>query len=380
MDAQRLLTRCLTLAILVGAMALTLPTSALAEEQRCKDLGAECICSEPLQATAYSQHGASWFNPNDSIVKPCNGESNSGFTAAITRNDTSKPPQVGTKATVLASFPPGHTVQRYLELGEGHIGTYEMGHWFDTGVYQRMAIRWYQRHSTAADGSGSSEYEWSNKSSGPCDNAGKWFSLGMSTGPSALQWDTANGENDYPLIYAWNGSGPQTHFEPGLDCCNFGPGFLNSSDAASNGQRRVIHGHWYRYEVVVRHFDGTSGIMLQAFRKDVTAGGPLIKIIDSTIPCSGCGTTQDWTTASGATTALTPPGKVVRPELQFFRNPRAGGSCPGSKQISHFMVANFPTDAGQMIGPAIEIEGGGGDVTPPQTPTNLRITQLIREE
>ena len=45
----------------------------------------------------------------------------------------------------------------------------------------------------------------------------------------------------------------------------------------------TVVGHWYRYEVVLRKQTGGPGAILQAFRKDVTANSPEVKIIDTTV-------------------------------------------------------------------------------------------------
>src|SRR5438445_289301 len=156
---------------------------------------------------------------------------------------------------------------------------------------------------------------------------------------------------------------------PSLDCCNCGPGWANQASIDPLAQFTVV-GHWYRYEVVLRNQTGAPGAILQAFRKDVTANTPEVKIIDTTVACAGCGTTQDWTGGSGATTALTPPGgsPLTAIEVNLFRNAGTNGSCAGYRAYSYILVAAWGTDAGQRIGAAAEIEGGAVTSPSPSPP------------
>lgn len=50
--------------------------------------------------------------------------------------------------------------------------------------------------------------------------------------------------------------------------------------------------------------------------------------------------------------------------------------CAGFREFSHGMIALWPTNEGQRIGPAKEIEGGLGDSNPPSPPTNLLLSWL----
>ena len=72
----KLFVTCRVLAIAIGVSMIFggLSMAAFAAEARCGDLGVNCICSEPLQMTGLTPVNVSWWNPNDSTTKECNGE------------------------------------------------------------------------------------------------------------------------------------------------------------------------------------------------------------------------------------------------------------------------------------------------------------------
>src|SRR5262249_23212619 len=62
--------------------------TAYAMEQRCSELGDNCVCSEPLNGTL-TRVGSSYYNPDDSTSKECTVDNFSDpmfVGAAITRN------------------------------------------------------------------------------------------------------------------------------------------------------------------------------------------------------------------------------------------------------------------------------------------------------
>ena len=350
-------------AVVFIALALGMPSGgyAASPEQRCNALGGACLCSEPLEMTDYTVLGGGFhYNPNDSTTKQCSGESNDN--GVIQRNGSA--PMVGNDPLVLAAMPAGRTVQRYMRGADGHTGIYQFDHNLASGDPRaRVAVRWYVYLSP--------NYEFADKGNpAACQNSMKWFSVWHSAGNST-QWDTANGANSVPLIYAWTTSGGPA-WTPSLDCCNFGPGWANQASIDPLAQFTVV-GHWYRYEVILRNQTGAPGAILQAFRKDVTANTPEVKIIDTTVACAGCGTTQDWSGGSGATTALTPPGgsPLTAIEVNLFRNAGTNGSCAGYRAYSYILVAAWGTDAGQRIGAAAEIEGGAVTSPSPSPPGSV---------
>ena len=67
--------------------------NAHSEEQRCTELGASCLCSEPLNTTTFAG-GPDFWNPADSTTKQCSVESASpGGGAGETSSPDSASPE-----------------------------------------------------------------------------------------------------------------------------------------------------------------------------------------------------------------------------------------------------------------------------------------------
>lgn len=348
------------LAVATGLLSLLLVAPASAEEQKCTAFGANCLCSEPLQATSYTLVNVSYYDPNDSTTKECVGETGSPVTSAtILRGGTA--PVVGSDSSVLAALPAGHSVARYFRGSDNHTGIYQFDHLLAAGdPRQRVAVRYYMYLST--------DYLFANKSDATaCQNSMKQASFWNETGNS-LQFDTRDGANSYHNIYAWQtGGSPPDTWTPNLDCCLWGPGWPTLASIPVGMQTTTV-GHWYRYEIIFRNATGAPGLIIQAYRKDVTTGAAEIKYHDTTVECSGCFSFpgNDWTDASGATTTLTPPGgtQMTRTEVNLFRNAPIlfPNACAGYRAYLYIMVAAWNSDAGQRINEAIEVEGGTAPV------------------
>jgi len=97
---------------------------------------------------------------------------------------------------------------------------------------------------------------------------------------------------------------------------------------------------------------------MKYYGKNITDNGPELTLIDLS------------TNASVAN--LTPPSLMSQITSNNHRF-SALGSCQGWLGISHYMMAGWTTDAGQRIGAATEVEGVGGAIKPPASPTNLRV-------
>ncbi len=339
-------------------------------EQWCRDNPSFCQCSEPLEATAYETMPpfTIYWNPNDSTLKQCRQDNQLG--AFITRgNSTSPSPTASTNTVIRQRLSLGGTqikVPAVMKNGEGHINGYEAGHVIQNRASQaRVNVRWYRYLSDGTEGDGVQAYDFADKTNGPCHNASKWFEIYWANGPASSQWDTESGGNTLPNVYAW------VNFSPNVtECCNWGPGHSTLSQANQNVTVPISRGRWYRIEVSANgNIQGGAGLKMQAWRKDVTGNLPEEKIIDTTVTCSGCGTGAlpqfDWPVE--ATTSLTPPAAIHNPTIQMFRyfgtefGPQFT-ACRGSQYFSHVVYAAWPTDAGQRIGGASEIEGTGSVV------------------
>jgi len=367
----------------IFAAANPSPGQAASPEQRCSALGVNCLCSEPLEMTAYVKSASgvdAVWNPNDSTTKQCNGENNYDHGSAINRGD-SDPPLIGSDPAVLAAFPADASVPRYFRGSEGHTGTYEFGHVLAASDPRtRVAVRWYVYMSP--------NYVWTTgKTSGVhCLNSAKWFSLRTDAGAST-QWDTTDGANTTPLIYGWTTS--VVGWSPQLDCCRFGPRWTFAGQVPAEVASQKV-GKWYRYEVVLRRMTtGSTSVILEAYRKNVTDNKAEFKIIDTSIACTGCNSSgrsfDDWGNG-GSTTRLKTPNQtqLTRVEPNLFRNDDGAHKCGGWRAYSHMLVAAWSTDAGQRIGPATEIESSGGATmnaprATPVTPATLGVV-LVRNE
>src|SRR5438445_7407283 len=81
----------------IFAAANPSPGHTASPEQRCSALGVNCLCSEPLEMTAYVKNASgvdAVWNPNDSTTKQCNCENNYDHGSAINRGDSDPPPEL----------------------------------------------------------------------------------------------------------------------------------------------------------------------------------------------------------------------------------------------------------------------------------------------
>jgi len=294
--------------------------AAQAEEQRCAELGANCICSEPLNTTTFTGGPPSW-NPADSTTKQCSAEGVAG--GAIARN--TRDLAGSSDATALAALPAGHSVSHFLRAGDGHSGIFFVGN--GGGVsssFVRLAARWYIWYTPVFD----------FKAEGSCEN-------------SKIAELNNNARIDYTVgFHTYN----YLEFSPSIDCCVSGPGPSHSLPSSQ------LKGKWWRYEVVMTNRSGPN-FGLQMYGKNVTDDGPELTIIDLSV--------------DKRVSNLTPPSLMSAILVNNYRQ----GTCRGWLGISHYMTAGWTTNAGQRIGPAAEIESPGS--IPP--PTNLRLGGLFRE-
>ena len=316
MTAQRL-----TQAIVLAALSLLWATNAQAEEQRCIALGANCICSEPLNTTTFAG-GPSYWNPADSTTKECSFES-AVIGAPILRNS---PVFSSNDATAMAALPPGHTMSNFLRTDDNHQGTFSVGNGVPVSAsFVRLAARWYVWHTPVFD----------FKLEGTCDNS-----------------KIAEFENDSRVDYTGGfHSYNYLTFSPPIDCCVSGPG-PNNGVASSQ-----MKGKWWRFEAVLTNRAGPNYNM-KFYGKNITDNGPELTLIDLS--------------TNVLVAKLTPPGLMSYITSNNHRF-SALGSCQGWLGISHYMMAGWTTDAGQRIGAATEVEGGGGAIKPPAAPTNLKV-------
>lgn len=331
MFEQLMITQRLTQAIVLAALSLLWTTNAQAEEQRCNALDTNCICSEPLNTTTFAG-GPDFWNPSDSTSKQCSVEAAS-IGGAIVR--TSATITSSTDATAMAALPSGHTMSRFVRADNNHQGTFYVGNGVSVSAsFVRLAARWYIWHTPTFDFS----------QEGSCNNS-----------------KIAEFNNDSRVDYTAGGTGFHTYnylaFSPAVDCCVTGPG---PDHGVASSQMK---GKWWRFEAVLTQRAGPNYGM-KFYGKNITDNGPELTILDLS--------------TNGSVDNLTPPSLMSQILSNNHRWSAAGG-CQGWLGISHYMMAGWTTNAGQRIGAATEMEGGGSDTTPPAAPTNLTVSKLIEE-
>lgn len=307
-------------------------TGANAEEERCTELGTNCICSEPLNSTITRQPN-SWYNPDDSTTKQCNIEGSGYPGYAVTRNSGDL--WMSSESALLNALPSGHGVQKALRAPEGYTGMWFIGHshgYYSTDVgpffRKRVAMRFYRYYS--------SNYEMNNyypnlPQNPLCEQRGKLI------------------ENDIISVTSHGGGFTAYNFynfTPGKDCC---------FDTQVNWPRlEDLRGKWWRFEAVWTNIAG-PGWNLVLYIKNVTANTPEQKVLD----------VSQWPFWSSA---FTPPktGPLLLKASGYTQ-----GTCAGFTAFSHFMLAGWDTDEGQRIGSAREVEGGSNSTF--SSPTNLKI-------
>jgi hypothetical protein len=304
-------------------------SNAQGAEQRCTELGSNCVCSEPLNTTAFPGGPPHW-NPADSTTKECSAEGVPG--AAIARN--AQDVQGSADGAALKALPSGHGVSHFLRGRDGHEGIFMVGNGGTvSSSFVRIAARWYIYRSP--------NFEFVHE--GACENTkvtehnyGSRVTV-YSSGSNVI-FSTYN----YLSSYGWS---------PGVDCCNAGPG-VNTTFPLSQHK-----GKWWRYEVVMSNRSGPN-FDLKFYGKNVTDNGPEYTIIDLS--------------RNSKVSNLTPPDLMSMILINNYRQ----GVCLGWSGISHYMLAGWTTNAGQRIGAAKEIESPG---TIP-SPTNLKVSDLFREQ
>jgi len=355
---------CLSIAILMATM-LGLPSQSYAAspEQRCTDLGANCICSEPLNTTTYTVvPGTNFaFNPADSTTKECAVE---GLAGAVYEIDPNENPDVRATndSTVMNRLPPGHTNSFVLRgpidntVGLLFIGTKLK----PSDPTARVAIRAYVFYSPTFN-----FHNDTNPAFQGCNNSGKIWQPWPSSSPGSGPILQSSADGIGWGAYSW------ARYSPFIDCCTLGPGYDPASLVSSDGKR----GRWWRTELIITKRD-SGGVQFKAYFKDVTNNGPEFVAWDTSKACGttpeppGCGPGTGWTSVMA--TGLIPPSVVDNLLLDGFRDKGTGTSCTGFAAYAHIMVAGWNTDAGQRIGPAKEIEGGGTASSPSAPgPVNL---------
>jgi len=288
-----------------------------AQEQRCLDLGDACVCSEPLDA-AVLVGGDAFRNPADSLRKQC-GPGGNGNTLTD-----------GTAWTAEAAMELPREIEHVVAVGpvDGFNGATVTGVVGTGNETRRVCVRHYFRTSP--------DYEPKNQvSGGPCE-ANKAAELGFGGGNALLHWDFAEGEFWRLTIINFDADGNGADASYNLDA----DGDLLWEDCGEE---------WCRAEMCVSgNINGGADFFAEASIHGVESGRHVEwQRTGIGRPCpagTACGL--------GGLTSV------------WIVNGYRQGACAGSRFVSHAMQAAWSEDAGQRIGPALEIEpeGATGDV------------------
>lgn len=290
-------------------------------EKRCTDLGANCVCSEPLDTTEdFAELPGSTVDFADSpSTHECNFVSGGAFGSERTSADFSMQ-----LAASVAPMPAGSTVTRVMQLVGGG-NNYLYGRAFATASDQRICLRYYMRVSNDFSGAGTP--------GGGCQserNKVMQFAFGQSR---LIQMEERSdfGSGCYgPGTYKnfWlpshaDPTGTPGQFTIDWDDCNSATG-------------------WCRFELCAEgDLDAGTGINIEGRITAIAVAKDEIRN----------------TRTSGTWSPGVPFGGFAEGVSADIFHGQGSGPV-GSKWISHFMQAAWPTAAGQWIGPACEVEGG----------------------
>lgn len=319
-------------ATVLALCAALFTIEADAAEARCDELGANCICSEPLNTNSMGRSGA-YYNPGDSTTKECRGEL--GTAQSFYYNGTMT--AVGAGSESFDALPAGRTISYVWRAPDGNIGTIGPWHFFSgsTPPFRNIAVRFYAYLSPT--------WSWNNEFA-DCGR-GKFWYWGSATNPN-MMWQQSVGTGQ-----AW-GIANFLATSSGADCCNTGPYAVPTPSFTGAS----FKGRWTRLEIVFENAN-TNGIIFRLYKQTLGVDGQNVLVIDS----SRDSRFANITMVGGALAA-------VKATLYGER------SCSGYGAFSHFMVAGWDGQyAGQLIGAASEIESVAADSTAPNPPTNIQV-------
>jgi len=329
-----------------------------ASEYRCDELGANCLCSEPMNTATYTQSG-NYFNPADSTTKQCTVTSaGAGYTIERPAADIVGASSA-THPAAFAALPSGATITRFMKAADNHSGIFFVGSWGHTSYYKRYAVRWYKYFSTnySMGIKGTScvgdklIYTWQNQGGnykGIINGSDAWNYYGFTGGQY-----TDNGVPYYK------------------DCCHTGP---ITGGWRPNGASWL--GKWMRFETIYTNRGvGMGPFNVQAYYTDVTTNpnGSRTKYVDLREACPTCGYYDGGWSPVPYLIPTESYGAVIANYREFGYSP----GCLGYSGTSHVMYAGWDTDAGQFIGAATEMESGTAPVASTGTFTSFTASSIL---
>lgn len=316
-----------------------------ADEARCTELGANCICNTTLDATTITAVDSQHFRFNDGSTKLC--ERGDGVAAASINSGAGQVFSAVTSGEDITALPSGHTNTAVMRANTTN-GIF-VGHNAPNGTpTARRSIRFYKYYSSAYN---------SQSDTGSSCNANKIAQFGQEfiQGPMFTFEGGTWTVYDIGTSLGWNIS---------ADCCN-GPGPGNAQNGPSLSG---LKGKWWRFEIITHNAATTgAGTYWEMYVKNVTDNAAELKVLDTSQTMTGVG--NEWT--SSLATGLHPTGTLDTMLINCFRSTNGGTPCAGFASYSHYLYAAWDTDAGQRIGAASEIEGLS-QWTPRFSPSLLR--------
>lgn len=288
------------------------------EEYRCTDLGANCICSEPMDNNDSPAPGG--YNPSDSTGdKECTDVNGGWYDANWIK--TTQDRHTTATATGVRAFPTGSTVSRHLRIEEGGVPG-EIVLWLRgqddmpsnvRRACQRQYLQVATNYTSASyEGNGCAternkvfEVQW--------DNGGGFAQIQEGLNNSCTEYRSFN------LAYSFGVSG-NFYTPSGIDwdVCMEGTG-------------------WCRFEMCVGgNVEAGTDVYVEAQIKVLSTGN---------------------TYTLGPTATSSSVGGPLTNFAGDLYHGQGAGTHDGDLNISHFMQASWTTDSGQWIGASYEVEG-----------------------
>jgi hypothetical protein len=319
--------------VLLLATAWSLP--AVAQEQRCTELGAACECSEPMDTTATSIGDGHNFADSPASSE-CTQFGNGAFFGTNKSNVTT---------TSETRMPAGNTVDRVVEIpSAGGSIVWLLGRQKVDSSVKRACVRYYKMVTADYSGVGPNnqncpsernkiiQYQFGNTQIQLQERANGSVCTGPGTG------------NDYAPITITNPAITNYDLSPRVDW-----GDCNENEG------------WCRIEMCATG-NLSEGTNIGFEAKITTLSDGVEHYAEQSVSWSPGTPMRDW---SGG---------------DLYHGQGQGGK--GTEWVSHFMQASFTSDSGQWIGAAYEVEGGNGEVVvteppPPPPPASLEPPVLL---
>ena len=341
------------------ALVLAVASAARAQESWCKSNPVNCVCSEPLTAQSYtSQGGGGYLSADDNNTKKCSwSTSNPGWSIWVA---TRPAPVRRTDESVLNLMPnrDQSVVTSFLGIQEGTVNSWLVGNEStDLNNVARVVFRFYLYRSA--------NYQFANE--GYCTNGKTAEVIAANWQGSELVFSSDSSHNFvYGFVnsgWAWDGGATFDGWSHGPEGADLDPG------------PHWTRGKWTRHEIVLtRPKAGEGGTDLAWWMTDVTNGGLPKQIIKVRNGCTNCISINGSRSDFSWDLSVSPLQDIVDYAANMYR----AGSCAGWNGLSHFVLATFVTDDGQMIGPAVEVEGACSNRLPPRQ-TGLKVVKCVQK-